>query len=93
MNLVSRSEVMDFGTPCKHTTSLKNRLATQVASEVFLHAMKWDIFEYLSTITKTESILHWIRGRPNIKSINRSSHGAYESGTETIYWKVCSSLF
>ena len=80
MNLVSMSEVMDFGIPCKHITSLKNRLATQVAFEVFLLAIKWDIFEYLSTTTKTESILRWIQGRPSIKSIDRSSYGSCGTG-------------
>ena len=80
MNLVSQSKVMDFGTPCKHITSLKNKLATQVASEVFLHAMKWDMFEYLSTITKTKSTHRWVRGRPNIKSIDKSSYGACGTG-------------
>jgi len=39
---------------------LNNRLATRVASEVFLHAMKWDIFKYPSTTTKTEFISHWV---------------------------------
>ena len=38
----------------------KEKITTQVASKVFLHAMKWDIFEYLSTTIKTKSIPHWV---------------------------------
>ena len=82
MNLVSWLEVMDFGTPCKRTTSLKKRLATQVASKVFLHAVKWDIFEYLSTTINTKSIPRWVWGRPSIKSIDRTSHGACGSSKD-----------
>ena len=80
MNLVSRSKVMDFGTLCKCKTSLKNRLAIRVAFEVFLHDMKWDIFEYLSTTTKTESIHCSVQGRLDIKSIDISFHGACGTG-------------
>ena len=56
---------------------------------ILLHAMKWDIFEYLSTTTKTESIPCWVRGRPSIKSIDRSSHGAYGTGKgmyKLVFW-------
>ena len=62
---------MDFGTPCKCQTSLKNKLAIQVASEVFLHAMKWGIFEYLLTITKKKKIHTMLGSRKTQYKVHR----------------------
>lgn len=44
------------GIPWILTTSLKNKLATWLASWVHLHGKKWALFENLSTTTKIESI-------------------------------------
>jgi len=81
-NFVSRSEVIDLGTPCRRTISLKNKLATFTALEVFLHAIKWAILEYLSTTTKTESTLRWVRGSPRMKSNDKSSQGVARMGND-----------
>lgn len=74
-NFVSLSEVILLGTPCIRTTSLKNKFATRFVSKVFLQAMKWAIFENLSTTTNMESQPFWILGSPLIKSMDTSTHG------------------
>ena len=66
--------------PMQAHNFFKNKLTTQVASKVFLHVMKWDIFRYSSSTTKIDSILRWVQGRPSIKSIYKSFHGAYGTG-------------
>ena len=68
-NSVSLSLVIVFGTPCNHTTSLKNKCATRIASFVFLQGMKWAILEKRSTTTNIESWLLWVCGSPKTKSM------------------------
>jgi hypothetical protein len=57
---MSRSNVMDLGSPCSQTTSLKKRWAIWDASKVFTLGMKCDILENLSITTKIESITRWV---------------------------------
>ena len=66
--------------PMQAHNFFKNKLTTHVASKVFLHVMKWDIFGYSSSTIKIDSILRWVQGRPSIKSIYRSFHGACGTG-------------
>lgn len=64
--------VMDFGTSCNLIIFLKSSLAALIASIDFLQCIKCVIFEYLSTTTKIKSIPHWVRRRPNKKSMEIS---------------------
>src|SRR3954466_11629223 len=74
-NLTSLSETIVLGTPCKHTISLKNRLATCDASSLLWQAIKCAILENLSTTTNILSWPYLVRGNPNTKSILISSQG------------------
>ena len=55
-NLVSRSETIVLGTPCRRTISLKNKSATFVASSLLRQGMKCAILENRSTTTKVLSL-------------------------------------
>lgn len=66
-------EVMDIGTPCNRTTSLKNNLLMYEASKVILNAIKCAILENRSTTTNMESTPRRVLGSPNTKSIAMSS--------------------
>ena len=74
-NLVSLFETMLLDYPCNLTTSLKNRLATCVASLVLKQGMKCAIYENISTTTRIESWLLWVLGNPKTKSMLTTSHG------------------
>jgi hypothetical protein len=65
-NLFSQSEMIDYGIPkCTHSRSKKSLV---VASAVifFLQAIIMDIFENLSTTTKTQSFPCLVEGWPNM---------------------------
>ena len=65
-NLLSRSEVIDYGIQnCTHTRSKKS-LVVDSAMIFFLQAAIMAIFENLSTTTKTQSFPCLVEGRPDM---------------------------
>lgn len=75
--LLSLSEVMERGTPCKQTTSLNNNLATWCAYIVLWHGMKCNILENWSTTTSTDCITSPLGSwKTKYKSIEMLSQGA-----------------
>jgi hypothetical protein len=65
-NLLSRSEMIDYGIPkCTHTCSKKS-LAVASAVIFFLQAIIMDIFENWSMTTKTHSLPCLVEGRPDM---------------------------
>jgi hypothetical protein len=79
-NLVSWSETIVFGMPCKWIISLKNKSTIREASLVLWHGMKWAILENLSTTTKMLSCPLLVLGKPNTKYIEISSQGTLGAG-------------
>jgi hypothetical protein len=65
-NLLSRSDMIDYGIPkCTHTRSKKS-LVVDSAVIFFLQAIMMDIFENRSTTTKTQSLPCLVEGRPDM---------------------------
>ena len=79
-NMVSLSEAILLNIPCNLTTSLKNKLATCVASLILKQGIKWAIFKNISTTTKIESWPLWVLGIPKTKSILITFHGQPSMG-------------
>ena len=60
-----------------------------VASEVFLGGIKWAILEKQSTTTKIEFEPFCVRGNPKMKSMDKSSQGAFGIGSgmyNPVFW-------
>ena len=65
-NLLSRSNIIDYGIPkCTHTRSKKS-LAVASAVIFFVQAAIMAIFENLSTTTKTQLFPCLVEGRPDM---------------------------
>ena len=65
-NLMSQSDMIDYGIPkCTQTLS-KNILAVSFAVIFFFEAAIMAIFENLSTTTKTQSLPCLVEGRPDM---------------------------
>ena len=65
-NLLSRSDIIDYGiTKCTHTHSKKS-LAVASAVIFFLQAAIMAIFENLSMTMNTQSFLCFVEGRPDM---------------------------
>ena len=65
-NLLSQSDMIEFGIPtCTHTCS-KKILVVASAMIFFLQAAIMAIFENLSTTTKTQSFPCLVEGRPDM---------------------------
>ncbi|MFS8024695.1 hypothetical protein Hanom_Chr16g01466411 [Helianthus anomalus] len=74
VNRASRSEMMEVGTPCLETTSLRYTSARVENLSVSLIARKCADFVSRSTITHIVSFPRWDLGRPVTKSMEISSH-------------------
>ena len=61
------SNIILLGTPCKHTTFIKNKSTMFTASPVLCQAIKCDILENRSTTTKIESFPRCVLGSPKYK--------------------------
>lgn len=93
MNFTSLFEAMDLGTPCRRIISLKNRLATYIASIVYLQERRCAILEYLSITTSIKSDHFLSIGNSRIKFINISSQMPFGIGKKNVYHCLTNSIF
>lgn len=73
-NWVPRSEMMVFGTPCKHSMRSTYNSAYFLAGYTVLTGRKCADLVSLSTTTQMESYPFWVWGNPTMKSMLISSH-------------------
>ena len=81
INLVSLSDTIVLGRPCRQTISSKKRVATFFAFVVLEYGIKCAILENLCTTTKIKSTFCVVFGKPRKKSILKSYQGSCRTGS------------